>query len=441
MNIAIVHDSFTQEGGAERVVDAFHELYPEAPVFCLVIDRNLRHRYETWDIRTSWLQILYNFIPKLQYLLSFIPLAVSSLDFSGYDVVLSSSSSWAKNIRVPKNTTHICYCHTPTRFLWSDVNYINQEVPAILRPIVRPIISGMKKWDYRGAQRVTKFIANSREVQSRIKKYYNRDSEIIYPFIDTNFWKPSSASVIARSSAKGDEVVLPSRRHSEGVRPTEESQYQGAEILHPSPNRLRSGRLEPSPKADALGVQNDAGGRKYFLLAGRLQAHKRNDLIVEIFNELGLPLHVVGTGRQEKYLQSIAKENVKFLGHISDEELRQEYSGAKALIYPQLEDFGLMPLEAAACGTPTLAYGHGGALETVVSGETGEFFGASVVAPFMGPTNNKPDKSGNYKVQIKQLVLSWNPQKYSTDNLRGQAEKFSKEKFKIQMRSLVENFK
>jgi len=344
--IALAHDSFTQFGGAERVIEALHEFFPEAPIFTLVYDKKFKDRYGSWDIRASWLQVIYQFIPKFQWLFPIIPLAVSSLDFSAYDIVISSSSSFIKNIRVPKNCVHINYCHTPTRFLWSEQNYVQQEVPALLRPIVRAIISAMKKWDYKGAQRVSKFIANSTEVQGRIKKYYNRESEVVYPFIDTNFWHPTAEK------------------------------------------------------------------KDYFLVVGRLQAHKRNDLIVEIFNELGLPLRIAGTGRQEKYLQSIAKPNISFLGNITDLQLRDEYSAAKGLIYPQIEDFGLVPLEAAACGTATLAKAEGGALETVLPRITGEFF------------------NSYNKDEIKQLILSWNPQKYSADNLRAQAEKFSKEKFR-----------
>ena len=148
----------------------------------------------------------------------------------------------------------------------------------------------------------------------------------------------------------------------------------------------------------------------------------------------------MGTGRQEEYLRSIAKSNITFLGRISDERLREEYSGAKALIYPQLEDFGLMPLEAAACGTPTLAYGYGGALETIVPGVTGELFGQAVVSPFMGcPEKLTADKSANYKFQIKSLLLSWSTQKYSLANLRQQAEKFSKEKFKEKILEIVKS--
>lgn len=363
MNIALAHDSFTQMGGAERVVEALHELFPEAPVFTTVFDERFRKMYPGWDIRTSWLQKIYVSYLRFKHFLPLIPTAVGFLDFSGFDVVVSSSSGFIKNIKVPENTIHINYCQTPARFLWLDKNYVNQEVPWILRPIARLFLKRMKKWDLEGAKRVNFFIANSKEVQNRIRSVYQRESTVIYPGVDINFWKPTVAK------------------------------------------------------------------KEYFLLAGRLQAHKKNDLIIEIFNELGLLLHVVGTGRQEKYLRSIAKNNITFLGKASDVQLRDEYSGALGFIYPQLEDFGLMPLEAAACGTATLAYGKGGALETVVSGVTGEFFGQNVVAPFMGLPGT-PDKSGNYKEQIKQLILNWNPQKYKIDDLRSQAEKFSKEKFK-----------
>ena len=282
--------------------------------------------------------------------------------------------------------------------MWNNPEYIKQEVPTLLKPVMAILSKRLKIWDFRGAQRVTKFIANSKEVQSRVKKYYDHDSEVIYPFVDTGFWRPSFMPVIARRSTSDDEAILS------------------------SDGKIASAALATTQKRD------------YFLLAGRLQAHKKNDLIVEIFNELGLPLHIAGTGRQEAYLKSIAKPNIKFLGHVSDEQLRDQYSGAKAYIYPQLEDFGLMPLEAAACGTATLALGQGGALETVVPGSTGELFGLNDVVQALGlPSSSSATKQAtglHYKDQIKQLILSWNSQKYKIDALRAQAEKFSKEKFK-----------
>ncbi len=355
MKIAIVHDSFTQMGGAERVVDVLHEMYPQAPIFTLVFDPKFKEKYKTWDIRTSPLQTLYLALGKFQYLLPWIPWAVDQLDFRGFDVVISSSSGFVKNIRVPKTAKHICYCHTPPRFLWIDKNYVKQEVPFLLRPFVNYLLNKMRKWDLAGSKRVTEFIANSAEVQKRIQSVYQRNSTVVYPGVDVDFWHKT---------------------------------------------------VEKS---------------NYFLIAGRLQPHKNNELIVEIFNELGLPLHVVGTGRQEEYLRKIAKQNIVFLGAVKDEELRDEYSGALGFIYPQVEDFGLMPLEAAGCGTATLAYARGGALETVVPGLTGELF-------------------ENYeKENIKQLILNWKAHKYINTALRQQSARFSKEIFKNSLENIVTN--
>ncbi|MEK7618523.1 MAG: glycosyltransferase [Patescibacteria group bacterium] len=356
MRVAIVHDSFTQMGGAERVVEVLHEIFPHAPVYTLVLDKKLLPKYGAWDIRTTWLQYFYGLIPKLQYWLFLIPWAVSAIRIKNADIIISSSSGFVKNISAPKGAVHINYCHTPARFLWIDRGYVKEEVPLFLKPIVSIFLWWMRKWDLRGSKRVNGFIANSKEVKKRIFNVYRRESEVIYPPIDIEFWYPTE------------------------------------------------------PKQD------------YFLVAGRLHAHKKIDWVVEIFNELGLPLHVVGTGRKEKYLRSIAKPNIKFLGRVSDEMLRDEYSGARALIYPQVEDFGLMPLEAAACGTPTLAFASGGALETVVPGATGELF------------------ESYDKEKIKNLILNWKAENYQPEKLNVQAKKFTKENFSNQLRELVKSF-
>lgn len=353
MRIAIVHDSFTQMGGAERVIGVLHEVFPTAPVYTLVLDKRYQNQYKGWDLRATWLQYFYNLVPKLQYWLFLIPLAVSSIEIRDADIVISSSSGFVKNIRKPEKCIHINYCHTPTRFLWIDQDYVKQEVPLFLRPCVRLFLNWMRKWDYKGAQRVTYFIANSKEVQKRVANMYHRTSTVVQAGIDTDFWRPAR-------------------------------------------------------------VKQD-----YFLVAGRLQAHKKIDWVIEIFNGLNLPLHVVGTGRQKWYLKSIARSNIKFLGHISDERLRDEYSGAKAFIYPQVEDFGLMPLEAAACGTATLALAKAGSLETVIPGLTGQFFMEDDIQKF------------------KQIVLNWRWQEYQLKNLRAHAEKFSTADFKKQIADII----
>lgn len=356
MKLALAHDSITQLGGAERVVSRLCGSFSGAPLYVLVSDRRIQSRVTQGIVRTSWLQALYRLIPKLQYLLPFIPAAVSSLRFGEFDAVLSSSSGFIKNISLPKGTVHICYCHTPTRFLWLEPGYLDQELPGTLRPL-KPMLKWylgyLKRWDWRGAQRVTYFIANSREVQRRIREHYGRDSEVIYPPVDTAFWRRT----------------VPRKDH--------------------------------------------------FLLVGRLQAHKRADFFIRLCSELGLPLRVAGEGRQLGYLRSLAGPTVTFLGRISDEQLRDEYSAAKAVLFPQVEDLGLVPLEAAACGTPTLAYGRGGALETVVPGKTGELF---------------PSYDTN---AVGALLKTWDPSRYDGAVLRAHAERFSGQSFDAQIRAFL----
>ncbi|MCL5774694.1 MAG: hypothetical protein M1333_00615 [Patescibacteria group bacterium] len=169
MKVALVHDSLTQLGGAERVLGTLHEMYPSAPVYVLVCSREFRQKFRAWDIRTSWLQFFYNFFPRFQYLFPLIPLALKSWNFRGYDLVVSSSSSFAKNISVPKGVCHINYCHTPTRFLWLDRDYLSQELPGFLKlfaPVARLMLIFLKHWDFKSAQRVGVFVANSEEVRA-----------------------------------------------------------------------------------------------------------------------------------------------------------------------------------------------------------------------------------------------------------------------------------
>lgn len=353
--MALGHDSFTQFGGAERVFEAIHELYPSAPVYTLLVNAKLAERYKFWDFKPTFLQHIYKLFPNLQYLLVLIPVALFFLrPKEGF--FLSSSSSFIRNIHLPKNTIHINYCHTPARFLWLSEGYLNQELPVTLAPfkfIIVFVVSLMRRWDLRRSQKVTHFIANSREVQSRIRQFYKRESVVIHPFVNTSFWRPTK------------------------------------------------------PKED------------YFLIAGRLHAHKNNELVIEIFNELGWPLHVIGTGRQEEYLRSIAKENIKFFGKVSDEILRDQYSGALGFIYPQLEDFGLMPLEAASCGTASLGLAQGGSLETIIPGQTGELF-------------TEPKKE-----LIRKALVEWDQSRYNLETLQDHAAKFSKEQFQAKLKEFI----
>jgi glycosyltransferase involved in cell wall biosynthesis len=273
--------------------------------------------------------------------------------------VLSSSSGWAKGIRVPKDTVHINYCHTPARFLWiEEKSYVNDELPAFFRPfkfVVRLILSALRRWDYRAAQRVDYFIANSENTKQRIQKYYKRESHVIHPFVNTELFYPT--------------------------------------------------------------VEKE----NYFLLAGRLQAHKRADIVIKAFNELQLPLKISGTGRSVEKLKSIAGPTIQFLGRVSDEELRDLYSGAQAYIFPQEEDFGIMPLEAMACGTPVIAYGKGGALETVTNGKTGLFF-----------DSQEP-------VQVIKAIKNFQNMRFSSEDLFERAQQFTKIVFEQKIQNFVDS--
>lgn len=354
MKISLAHESFTQIGGAERLLEAVHELYANSSVYTVAIDKKLRPRYKDWKLKTSLLQSIYTVYSHLQYLFPFIPVVLPFLKVEPSNVLLSFSSSYIKGLRKPEGALHIDYCHTPTRFIWTDNKYALQEIPALLRPVARLYFRWLRKWDLRAASKVDLFIANSREVQKRIKNIYSKDSTVIYPYADVNFWHPTKTK------------------------------------------------------------------QNYFLIAGRLQPYKNNETIIKLFNRLGLELHVVGTGRQEKYLRSIAKPNIKFLGRVSDEALRDEYSGALAFIYPPLEDFGMMALEAAACGTATIGLGQGGILETVIPGKTGELFATAS------------------EEAIEPIIRQWNQSKYSAPDLKEHAAKFSKEIFQKKIKEFVE---
>lgn len=394
MKLVLAHDSLTQLGGAERVFIEMAELFPEAPIYVLVADEKVVSQLPQQVQRrivTTKLQWLYKLYPKFQHLLPFIPFMLWITRLPECDVLLSSSSAFAKGFRKPKGSRHINYCHTPTRFLWTDREYIVQEVPWLVRLPARIFLRWMKWWDLRAAKNVDFFLANSVEVQQRVEKYYDRTSEVVYPFVDTEFWKPTSPPVIPAKAGIHTGLA------------TSDADLSGSQV----------GELDPRI------CEDDKTGGGYFLIAGRLHAHKHNDLVVEVCTQLGLPLHVVGSGRDEAHLKSIAGPTVTFLGRVTDEKLREEFSGARAYIYPQLEDFGLMPVEAASCGTPTIGIDEGGSRETIVPGVTGEWF------------------SKGSKEELKGLLEHFNESKYSVEVLRKHAEQFSKEIFRKKIEKVV----
>ncbi len=311
MKIALVHDYLAQDGGAERVLQAFHEIWPEAPIFVLFNKKGGVAGFENADIRESFLRFLPWGRTRYQWYLPWMPLATERHNLHEYDVVLSSTSAFAKGVLTRPNTLHISYCHTPTRYLWTDTHEYIAELHynPLVKAMLPRLIHKLRMWDKASVDRVDQFIANSRTVKQRIQKYYRHTSDVMYPPVDTHKFS-----------------------------------------------------VTPGPK-------------EYFVTGGRLTAYKRFDLVVQVFNRLGWPLKIYGSGpKWWSDVQKTAKSNIEFLGRVDDETRGKLLAGAKAFIHPQLEDFGITPVESMAAGTPVIAYGVGGATESVVQGKTGVFF-------------------------------------------------------------------
>lgn len=312
MKVALVHDYLNQMGGAERVVLALHEMFPDAPLYTTIYDpKRVDPQFRRMDIRTTFMQHFPLIMSHHQPYLPFYPTAIETLDLRGYDLVLSSSSAFAKGVITRPETMHICYCHTPMRWCWNYAEYVEREKLGKLSRAVLPfVITRMRLWDQATAARVDHFIANSPVSAERIRKYYRRDAIVIPPPVDAQRFPFN---------------------------------------------------LTTQPE-------------DYFLSVGRLIPYKRVDLAIQACNRLKLPLVIIGSGRYKEDLQKIAGPTIRFMGRLSDEEVLHYFTHCRAFLFPGEEDFGITPLEAQAAGRPVIAYGEGGALASVVEGVTGEFF-------------------------------------------------------------------
>ncbi len=310
MKIALVHDYLKQDGGAEKVLSVLQEIWPEAPTFTLFFDPDRLPQFKGKDVRTSFLQRAPLIQSRFQWYLTLMPTATEHYDLSEFDVVVSSTSAFAKGVITQPGALHVCYCHTPTRFLWTDtLSYVEElRIPRLVKSLLPPFLSMLRVWDKQAADRVDAFVANSRTVKGRIEKYYGRDSVIIHPPVDTH-------------------------------------------------------RFAVSDKP-----------KNYFLTGGRLVAYKRFDLVIEACNRTGFPLKIFGTGPMMKDLRKMARGNVEFLGRVPDDRLPELYANARAFIHPHEEDFGITAVESMSAGRPVIAYRRGGATETVEEGVTGELF-------------------------------------------------------------------
>lgn len=311
MRLALVHDYLNQYGGAERVLKALCELFPDAPIYTFVYDKKGSNgEFDDHIIYPSFLQRIPGAVRYHRIFPLLMPMAAEMWDLSEYDVVISDSDGFGKGVITSPDSVHISYCHTPPRFLWDGWHDAlhSSGIPRIFQYLAPPALTYLRMWDYNAASRVDHFVANSHFVASRIKKYYRRESRVIYPPVALNNFK-------------------------------------------------------------GIWKKQD-----YYLLLMRLVPYKHPEIAVEAFNTLNLPLKVVGSGPLLPKLKAMAKKNIAFTGALPHAKVAQCYGQAKALIFPQEEDFGISAIEACASGTPVIAYKAGGAKETIKEGVNGMFF-------------------------------------------------------------------
>ena len=407
MKVALIHDFLIEYGGAERVLEALHEIWPKAPILTAFYNSQTlgpnAAKFKNWKIITSWGTRLPFWRKLVSPYRIFAKSFFESFDLSSFDLVISSSNMYmAKAVKV-SNGIHICYCHTPPRFLYGYPTALNWRKNPLLRPLGEIINHIMRVWDFEAAQKVDYFIANSHEVAARIKKFYRRDSTVIYPPVDT------SAFSVQRLASRKKKL-------------------------------LDANSLAASP---------------YFLVVSRLVSAKKVDLAVEVCAKLGLPLKVVGTGRELERLKKLAsnyssseqresrssrpalsagrqartigdqESTIEFLDEVSDSQLVTLYQNCRAVIFPaEQEDFGLVPVEAMAAGKSVIALAQGGVLESVIDQKTGVHFNELSV--------------DSLKTAIKKFIELERKNAFNLKFIRHHAQKFSKERFKKEILKFVE---
>lgn len=359
--VALVHDWLTGMRGGEHCLDVFCELLPEATVFTLVHrPGRVSARIESMEIRTSFVQRLPGARSFHQRYLPLFPAAVERFDLSGFDFVLSSSHCVAKGAVARKGARHVCYCHTPMRYIWEfyDDYFDNPRTGPLTRALMPGVARYLRRWDVKTADRVHRYVANSEHVRGRIRSIYGREAEVVHPPVDV------------------------SRFH------------------------LRRERED------------------YLLLLSALVPYKRLEIAVEAARVLGLPLVVAGRGPERGHLERIAGPRARFLGWVSDEDAARLLGRARALLFPGVEDFGIVPLEAMAAGCPVIAFRAGGALETVVppggaAAPTGLFF-------------ERQERDA-----VIEALRAFRPEEFDPSALRAHAERFDRSVYREKMRDLL----
>jgi glycosyltransferase involved in cell wall biosynthesis len=361
MKKAIISDWYYVNGGAEKVIHSINSIWKDSDHFALIdfLDDNDRaYILDGKKAKTSFIQKLPTAKQNHRKFLQLFPIAIEQFDLKDYELIISSSSAVAKGVKTHKNQLHICYCHSPMRYAWDlkDQYLKDSGLDKGLKGVyAKYVLNKIRKWDVSNSESVDYFIANSNHISQRIKKVYNRESTVIYPPVDVDFFS-----------------------------------------------------LEEQ-KED------------YYFTASRLVSYKKTQLIVEAFNELPhLKLIVAGDGPEFEKLQKIAKSNIEFVGFVEVSILKKYMQKAKAFVFAAEEDFGIIPVEAQACGTPVIAFGKGGTLETVVENKTGVFF-QEQSAP-----------------KIREAVISFENMQFDPKTIREHAQKFTKKRFEKEMKAFVE---
>src|SRR3990167_3416032 len=391
MRVALVHDYLREYGGAERVLEVLHEIFPDAPVYTAYYNpKGLginASRFASWDIRPSWFQ----HFPFANKLLSpfriFGPKMFESFNLSEFDLIISSSSAtyFSKAVITKPEALHISYIHTPPRYLYGYTTSFNYKKHWWTRIAGEIANHFLRIYDFETSQRPDILVANSKNVRERIKKFYRRDAIVISPPVDIKkFYKQSFSARLQLADRRDYTVIYP---------PVQLEQVQSKKEK----------------------------GKNYFLSLGRLVRGKGTEIIVEAAVKLNLPLKVAGSGPELERLKKLAGKSVEFLGEISDGDLPEIYANGKALIVAsEDEDFGITSVEAQSAGTPVIAVKAGGYLESIIEGKTGEFF-------------DKADVDSLIKV-----LETFDYKKYKSEDLKKNAERFSKEKFKKEIKDLIE---
>ena len=368
----LVHDWLVAMRGGEKVLESIAKLFPEAPIYTLFVNRGKLSPYlKQREIRTSFLQWLPGIHKYYRWLLPLFPLAIQSLNIKSYDLVISSSHCVAKDVRSKKNTIHICYCHTPMRYLWGFEEEYFGNFKKWIRHLIRFYFNFLKKWDVKASRSVTVFIANSKNTADKIKTLYDRDARIIHP---------------------------------------------------------------PVKLIDDVKITPDLGKENYFLIVSALVPYKRIDLAIDVCNELRAPLKIIGDGPlREKLLEQILFDGIRLEGWVDENGLWKYYADCKALLMPGEEDFGIVPLEAQMFGKPVIAYGKGGALETVLGLNDSD-------------QKRKGDESTgiffyeNNKESFAKAIRAFEQANFNPEFIRSHAKKFGEARFQNEFLDVLRTF-